>query len=430
MDHASRGEAALNAGKPEEAITHYNKALEQSPTAVPYYIKRSTAYQRTSNFHEALKDAETGVVLATKRAKRELIVFGQLRRGIALFQLEQYGDAGFVFGIVEKLDPKEKSIGIWQAKLKSKLQSLPEDDSKREVTVKEQPDVQAPAEQKAKPAAALTCERPNVKKTTTAATSAPTAQTSPSKIRHEWYQSHDKVNLTLLAKGVPKEATINIQANSVDISFPLVTGSSYDFSLDPLFAAIDPAASSYRVLGTKIEVVLHKAEAGHKWAALEGVAQQDGDATENTKPATGTSGAPAYPTSSRKGPKNWDKIAQSFTKPVPARNKPKSKSHSDSESDDSGQDNAKEEQKNRVQEIQAADEEDQIYLDDFDDEGDQANAFFKKIYKDADPDTRRAMMKSYQESGGTALSTSWSEVGKKKMEINPPDGMEAKKWEI
>lgn len=57
------------------------------------------------------------------------------------------------------------------------------------------------------------------------------------------------------------------------------------------------------------------------------------------------------------------------------------------------------------------------------------NSFFKKLYKDANEDTRRAMIKSYQESGGTALSTNWSEVGKAPVPVSPPDGMEAKKWE-
>lgn len=54
--------------------------------------------------------------------------------------------------------------------------------------------------------------------------------------------------------------------------------------------------------------------------------------------------------------------------------------------------------------------------------------FFQKLYADADDDTRRAMMKSYQESGGTHLSTNWGEVSKARVETKPPDGMEARKW--
>ena len=34
-----------------------------------------------------------------------------------------------------------------------------------------------------------------------------------------------------------------------------------------------------------------------------------------------------------------------------------------------------------------------------------------------------------QESGGTVLSTNWKEIGEKKVEVKPPDGMEYKQWE-
>ena len=52
-----------------------------------------------------------------------------------------------------------------------------------------------------------------------------------------------------------------------------------------------------------------------------------------------------------------------------------------------------------------------------------------QIFADADEDTKRALMKSYSESGGTTLSTNWDEVGKEKVTVKPPAGAEWKNWE-
>jgi len=98
--------------------------------------------------------------------------------------------------------------------------------------------------------------------------------------------------------------------------------------------------------------------------------------TETTAPPKPT--GPAYPTSSRTGPKNWDAIGK------------------EAEKETEGADNA--------------------------------DDFFKMLYKNADDDTRKAMMKSMQESNGTALSTDWKTVSQAPVKTQPPEGVEERRW--
>lgn len=56
---------------------------------------------------------------------------------------------------------------------------------------------------------------------------------------------------------------------------------------------------------------------------------------------------------------------------------------------------------------------------------------FQKIYSDSNEDTRRAMVKSYQTSGGTVLSTNWDDVKTKDYEGKDsvvPQGQIKKEW--
>jgi len=410
MDQASRGTAALNAGKFDEAIKEYTAAIAVNSNSPDYFVKRSTAYQRASppQYEAALSDADAAVVLAHKRAKRELIAQAQLRRAIVLFCLERYGDAQFVLQIVRKLDEKEKTLPIWENKVKQKLKALSEGDDKAKVIVEELPKIEVPKSSSTQTSQA-TVAAPT--------TSKPVEQTPPNKIKHDWYQNNEKVYFTLLAKGVPKEqASIQIAEQSISISFPTVTGSIFEYTLDPLFTQISPSESTYSITPNKVELVLKKATPGIKWSKLEGTeapTSSSNGASTSSDPIrravlSPQAKAPAYPTSSKSGPKDWDALAQELSR------RPKAKA-SDADADvGAGDDDGNE-----------PEWED----DDLDVEGDPASGFFKKLFRNADDDTKKAMMKSYQESGGTVLSTNWSEVSKKRVEVSPPDGMEERKWD-
>lgn len=159
-------------------------------------------------------------------------------------------------------------------------------------------------------------------------------------------------------------------------------------------------------MSTKVEFNLRKRVPGHKWPALEGdaplkdaklgvesSAAKAAIMSDLAKPPISIKpeSAPSYPTSSKSGPKNWDKLATDLTTKKKKTKTRKGKNKENDKAESSGED----------------EEIDSDY-----DTGDAVDGFFKKLYAGADPDTRRAMMKSFSESNGTSLSTNWNEVGK------------------
>ncbi|XP_011308833.1 suppressor of G2 allele of SKP1 homolog, partial [Fopius arisanus] len=143
---------------------------------------------------------------------------------------------------------------------------------------------------------------------------------------------------------------------------------------------IVPDQCSFKVVPSKIEVKLKKRD-GLRWTVLEGNPVA-GDAVKSIPDAIMRNEPPKYPSSSKKS-KDWDRVEKEIEK--------------------------EEEEKPQ---------------------GEAAvNALFQKIYGSGSDEVRRAMNKSFQESGGTVLSTNWNEVSKGKVETKAADGMEWKKWD-
>jgi len=210
------------------------------------------------------------------------------------------------------------------------------------------------------------------------------------KIRHDWYQTDNEVIVNVFIKNVKEEdLKVDVQPRSASVNVKHPTGSEIVVDFDPFTREIDPSKSSHKALSSKIEIKLAKKQPGIKWEKLEGDDSAGVSMSTSTAPTSGH--RPTYPSSSRTK-HNFDLIART------------------------AEEEEAEEEKRHASDPNAG--------------GDKAlQQLFQKLYADADDDQKKAMLKSYQESNGTALSTDWGEVSKKPVEVKPPDSMVAKKWD-
>jgi suppressor of G2 allele of SKP1 len=148
-----------------------------------------------------------------------------MRRAIALFSLGRFGDARLCFTWVRKLNEKEKGLGMWQAKVVQEYDKLDENAAERKTTIKETPDKVervVPAESHSEAVTSRGTIKTGAAATPSSAPAVAAAsalgQTPKEKIRHEWFQSSNKVTITIFAKNVPKDqADIQFTENSVSI---------------------------------------------------------------------------------------------------------------------------------------------------------------------------------------------------------------------
>lgn len=217
------------------------------------------------------------------------------------------------------------------------------------------------------------------------------AASGPATPRFDFYQTDTVVTVSIFVKAASQDnLQVDIGERSLHVkAVSSSTGFEFVLRIDPLFASVDVTSSSYKVLSTKIDVILHKAQPGTRWVQLQAGSSQHSVVSAAT-PTYAASQATATAKTAAPRPKSkWDSFNPDADQDTPA----------------------------------AAGAEQQTNAGEAD-----INAFFQKLYADADDDTRRAMVKSYQESGGTTLSTDWSKVGKARVPTQPPDGMEAKEW--
>ncbi|CAI7576613.1 unnamed protein product [Penicillium bialowiezense] len=393
MEAAAKADAALAKYEFPAAIEMYTQALKELPRAVTFYIARSTAYSRLKpedggpNYQAALADAEIAVRLAVERGGHELLLNAVMRRAISCFQLGRLGDAEKLFNYVNngikaestepdlkhKINKYRTSLPSWIAKIEKLKAEIDKDDKKWDVTIEDElGHVQAPTVEEVMAHLEIaTAKAPSIPDTPTPVVDeASILKPGPTEVRKDWYQTPSTVSVTLFVRPMTFEnvkVDVDIKEKSLVIKFPLRSGEIHDFILDPLFGVVDPEHSSFVIKKAKIEVNMRKKTPG-KWNSL---------VPETVEPGTGSD--------VRTQPKNWDKV-------VTALDATQGKKSSSPANPEPSED---------------------------DDQDGNVDEFFKKLYASADEDTRRAMVKSFTESGGTSLSTNWSDVGKGPVQPQP-----------
>lgn len=85
--------------------------------------------------------------------------------------------------------------------------------------------------------------------------------------RNDFYQTATSVNVSLYLKKIDKEnAKVNFSSKSIDFDLPTTDNKRFKNTYN-LFAEINPEKSQFRMLGTKLELTLAKAD-GTSWPVL------------------------------------------------------------------------------------------------------------------------------------------------------------------
>ncbi|MEW5312716.1 MAG: hypothetical protein WDW38_004329 [Sanguina aurantia] len=376
----SQGDRAFIEEEYELALASYTEAVKLDPTNSRILDARANTLIKLGQYVEASEDASKAIDLEPGFSK------AYLRKGVALFNLEEYESAKEVFEAGQK-QADDAAFKTWIRKCNAELEAAaaPTPPSAAPASAATHANGSTSSPIHSHPVAEEAVSAPQ--QPTITSVPAPTeepeskalAPSAPpaldAKYRHQFYQLQNKATVDIYAKALPRDRVrVNFQPSHLSVVIVDATGvEEYQLEVD-LFGKVEPSACRVEVLRSKIEITMAKTDAA-QWGGLEAPAAPGVQLT--SRPDVSTS----HPVT--KAPKDWRKVD----------------SH--------------------IAELESKGE-----LD----EGDPLNNFFKKIFGNGDDDQRRAMMKSFTESNGTVLSTNWEDIGKKKTECTPPDGMQVKKW--
>lgn len=328
-------------GHIDEAIALYSSLLSTEQN-FDLLINRSVAYIKKGDYNLALCDSESAILQDPNRYE------GYYYRGIANFSLAKFQVALSDFSEAKAKKIPSALINTWIPKCNLELRLEP----KKKTNVNENPEVSMP-----KPPLQTEKDEKNEKKEEQKEEEEPHFDVVKEKIftaagvlNYSWYQTDKHVGLEWDQKIESKEVIQHVfDVKKVSIKFP-IQGSSkpYELTLD-LWDEIKPETARIILSLTKLEIKFEKKNQNKNWVRLESEDKPKKIMVQEIEKA------PSYPTSS-KYKKDWNKIDRDLEEELSKEN-----------------------------------------------DEDALNKVFKEIYKNADENTRRAMIKSFQTSGGTVL---------------------------
>lgn len=119
------GNAKMKAGKPDEALTAYDRAVAELPADAGVHFNRGTALFALSRFEEAAEE----FLRATEAKETALKAAAFYNLGNAFFKKEKFGEAVEAYRRALTLDPKDERAK-WN--LEIALKKKKEDDEKKE----------------------------------------------------------------------------------------------------------------------------------------------------------------------------------------------------------------------------------------------------------------------------------------------------------